>query len=32
MYDLFSNRLSLKAIWIGWLGISIKDEIEFNII
>ncbi|CAK56564.1 unnamed protein product (macronuclear) [Paramecium tetraurelia] len=32
MYDLFSNRLSLKAIWIGWLGITIPDEIEFNLI
>ncbi|CAD8106531.1 unnamed protein product [Paramecium sonneborni] len=32
MYDLFSNRLSLKAIWIGWLGISIQDEIEYNFI
>ncbi|CAD8190507.1 unnamed protein product [Paramecium pentaurelia] len=32
MYDLFSNRLSLKAIWIGWMGITIQDEIEFNLI
>ncbi|CAD8117085.1 unnamed protein product [Paramecium sonneborni] len=32
MYNLFSNRLSLKAIWIGWIGIQIADENEFILI
>ncbi|CAD8084323.1 unnamed protein product [Paramecium sonneborni] len=32
MYNLFSNRLSLKAIWIGWIGIQVADENEFILI
>ncbi|CAK68047.1 unnamed protein product (macronuclear) [Paramecium tetraurelia] len=32
MYNLFSNRLSLKAIWIGWMGIQVQDENEYILI
>ncbi|CAD8191924.1 unnamed protein product [Paramecium octaurelia] len=32
MYNLFSIRLSLKAIWIGWIGIQIADENEYALI
>ncbi|CAD8196909.1 unnamed protein product [Paramecium pentaurelia] len=32
MYNLFSNKLSLKAIWIGWIGIQVMDENEYILI